>query len=909
MLFENTAKLIITGTHTLQTNINQPKINLIAVGGNGGKGGNGGNGGDGVTGYRGNDATRYSNGTNGGRGGRGGNGGDGTSGENSGNGGNITVKVKNDDLALLFAINRHDTFAGLPGKAGRGGQGGSGGMGGSGGSSYSWTEIKHRTENYYVLNYNFGIREKKTRTVPYTVYHKNQGGSRGPTGNCGNSGKNGYSDGKCGYDGQFKYVIIDNEGNYLKNFSERYELIITNPLLKPYNFSGIFEPNMNIDIIYTFSNKAKKMQMPKESIPVRMNITGAKSLNTIEINGGLLAGQNVTNESKPLKIKVDPRKTKICELPYQNTVNFSANAINTRLNLNYANSCSENIIIQYPVHIPHIQNTYVITTNDKAQILIHVCNIGNITFGNKENSRNVQIKINLQNDSIVPFTDLDLSSLDIIPYYENYNRVVFTHDLKNFEKKSTANITALIGFKENIDPCKHANFVVDLNLTPVNYIPDLDINEPLELIQSVPIKLQLTPIYYQADGKNAVLIINSETNHYEISFWSDLLKQICGCQKISFWNTSFYGFCPKGELPQFYKELEGGIAVFLNNSYNQGEKNINHYSFQNMSTEALIFGARNNASSLVIGHCEYKNITRSNTNLNNILNNILNTSGKNINHESIDDFLKKLKNKNGQTAGKKIASIESGYDIIKVPLYEEFLCYKKEISIQKSITECYNQLKESFPTRHYRIWEYQTNIPDINYKYGTIAVQRLPDVLCNELSFFPEDENKLHIPEQLNKIEITKLCIKTLSFTTKTKRFFETLNTDISLDIFNSIFVDIMEELNMIYTTRKRGQYLWGYFWNNSEDFEQDFVKLNEFISQLKDNNDKFSNSANEQSILNIINMVNEIEEYIEKNKKCYDCFPSLFSGNPRHSIFKTVTNYCNKITIILQKIQIQIQK
>ena len=120
------------------------KISFNVSGGTGGDGGNGANGRDGTAGSAGSNATQYSRGTDGGSGGDGGDGGNGTSGGNGGNGGAVEITVHEDDMDLLYLIDRIIGNGGSGGRAGSNGKGGRGGPGGPGGSGCNWTTSQTR---------------------------------------------------------------------------------------------------------------------------------------------------------------------------------------------------------------------------------------------------------------------------------------------------------------------------------------------------------------------------------------------------------------------------------------------------------------------------------------------------------------------------------------------------------------------------------------------------------------------------------------------------------------------------------------------------------------------------------------------------------------------------------------------
>ncbi len=207
-------------------------IELRAIGGAGGHGGNGGRGGDGATGRSGSDATRWSSGGNGGPGGDGGAGGDATSGARGGDGGAITVAVADVDTPLLMLI-RHDVAAGVGGRPGINGGGGSGGSGGRGGDSYSWSE----SESYTDSNGNSQTR---------TTWHRNPGGSDGPSGSPGRPGSARVSQGANGRAG--KLTIEVTADGKVERYDSRYDLRLVNFSHDSLNEDCVYEPGEKVRV-------------------------------------------------------------------------------------------------------------------------------------------------------------------------------------------------------------------------------------------------------------------------------------------------------------------------------------------------------------------------------------------------------------------------------------------------------------------------------------------------------------------------------------------------------------------------------------------------------------------------------------------------------------------------------------
>ncbi|PVH72749.1 hypothetical protein DL98DRAFT_576655 [Cadophora sp. DSE1049] len=232
---------------------------ISARGGNGGNGGWGEGGQDGGDGMSGRDADEWHPGGQGGRGGNGGDAGYGTDGGNGGPGGNIEIRVREDDMCLLIALD-WDNSGGQGGAQGQHGIPGSGGRGGRGGHGHSWVE--HHDPRAYDDDSHRGYHSAN-RHMPRGYPGSNRWDSAPARSILRNS--------SSGRDGQIHFVVVFNDGTVSK-YASRYDLRIENWMLKDDNDDGIYEPGENIMVQNIAVRNHGEMPAPSQS-RIRLAIT------------------------------------------------------------------------------------------------------------------------------------------------------------------------------------------------------------------------------------------------------------------------------------------------------------------------------------------------------------------------------------------------------------------------------------------------------------------------------------------------------------------------------------------------------------------------------------------------------------------------------------------------------------
>lgn len=548
---------VLTIDGSVDKNLEIGESGYVFIRASGGKGGNGGRGGDGQpgsTGTRGRDATRYTWGTNGGPGGNGGNAGNPTDGADGGSGGDATLIVSQRDQGLLMLV-KGNLNGGDIGFAGEGGRGGSGGKGGKGGSSHHWTETRSYTDSK---------GNRRTRTV----FRSNPGGSNGRRGRDGASSAYRARDGHPGRVGEFRIVVVGQQGQQTA-FGSPYDLqLVTFDVAPEYK---TIEPDSLISVDKIVIRNCGGMPTPS-NYTIRIFLRSDRWLIYDEVDlvlhQSLQPGEKYTFLRNGLRVRVgdyvvdEPRKN---PFRLRHPVNPQARMESgiARPFRRFENG--EDIHVRFPVELMAITSLNSLAPGESTRIIWGVTNVSSETFDQKYLYRAVRSNLRLLGG------DLDakyLAFFDTADAPHDIQRSEFTRPIQELRPGDTCVIETRIGIQESNEVVPYQGFAVGV---------DVDLQRPKSSDQHQSYRrvdyrktfIRVSERYLRQQGSRFLLIANQKTTVNDIEKWTQLADYFGS--GLDVWDVSYYGFLDLVRAVDQDKSLlrqwEGMTIIIPNNYY------------------------------------------------------------------------------------------------------------------------------------------------------------------------------------------------------------------------------------------------------------------------------------------------------------------------------------------------------
>ena len=554
-------------------------IDLLARGGRGGDGGNGGRGGDGARGRSGSDATRYSSGSDGGPGGDGGDGGHASSGARGGDGGHILVHVAPDDTHLLMLL-RQGIEGGAGGQRGVNGDGGTGGSGGSGGSSYSWTETESYTDSQ---------GNRKTRTK----YHRNAGGSNGPSGHNGSPGRARVTDGDRGKAGSFAIVV---EG---QRYPSRYDLRLTHFAHHSANADGVYEPLEKVRVIDVEVQNVGGMPTPASSdIELRLQQLGW----VIPERGRLVLPKSLASGAKhrfteALELTIGDYRPHSPDDPLAcpEQVRHQAMLPDVRRGFRrYESDASRKLghfVISFPTQASAIESLPALAPGEAACLRWTIRNTSKVAFGKAaDNQRRVCFRLNAHESEL---GDDHAVLLDAggerVPLDDGWGV-----EIDRIDPGQALTFEATVGFLKTAPHYRNLRLWLSLELG--------FIDRPHELrpVQYRDFDTRVAQRFEHCDGAQLLLVVNHRTTHQQLAAW----REICDGLGIvvDVWDLSLQGGLDLShpvEGSTLGQLFEGHTIVLLNNEVSTPEGE--HVAHRCIAKQQLLEAAAEGVNLAFIG--------------------------------------------------------------------------------------------------------------------------------------------------------------------------------------------------------------------------------------------------------------------------------------------------------------------
>lgn len=497
---------------------------LAARGGGGGDGGNGGRGGAGAHGRSGSDATRYSSGTDGGPGGNGGDGGNGTSGERGGDGGTIRVRVGEHDTPFLMLV-REDVLGGPGGRSGANGLGGSGGLGGRGGSSYSWTE----TETY---------RDSNGNTQTRTTSHHNSGGSSGPPGRSGSSGRAHLRDGAEGAPGQFTIEVTGDDGA-VRSYPSRYDLRLRSFRHRNENDDGIYEPEEVVHVSDIEVENVGGMPLPAHhDVVVRLVDDGwiaPVAEKHLVLPRALAPGERhvFANEELPLALRLFRPQHTGAPLAAPETIRLLAELPRVKRRFDAfetpENEAQGSIVVRFPIEVSPPTALFSLAPGQATRLRWRLSNVSEKSFGLRADvGRAIGVRLVLGGGEIGERG---------VHFLDDEERLVslgsgFDRGVPYLEAKGALDFEGTIAMPADAVPYTSVRLVVSAEL---GHIAD-----PARVrgvhYQEITVRVGRP---FDARGADVLLIVNNRTNAPEVAAWESRLRE--SGLSVTIWDASLEG--------------------------------------------------------------------------------------------------------------------------------------------------------------------------------------------------------------------------------------------------------------------------------------------------------------------------------------------------------------------------------
>ncbi|KAK0111096.1 hypothetical protein ONS95_001474 [Cadophora gregata] len=482
---------------------------ISARGGNGGDGGCGEGGQDGGDGMSGRDADEWHSGGQGGRGGDGGNAGYGTYGGNGGPGGNIEIRVHEDDMCLLLALD-WDNSGGQGGSQGQHGMPGSGGRGGRGGRGHSSVE-RHDSR---------ASDENPPRNSRSTRRHM-PGGYPGSNGRDGAPARSILRGGTSGRDGKIRFVVMFNDGTVSK-YASRYDLRIEHCMLKDENDDGIYEPGEQIMVQHIAVRNYGEMPSPSQS-RIRIAITPSKwvdptvdqkilriqtsipGFTTVQVSGTVRALIKPETE-----LRLSPTPLKVDEAIRLEGI---MSGINRKI-LGFGVTCP--FVVQYPLRLNQPLFAEAVAHGEQFKIKWSIENISSRAHGiHSDFHRTVSTRISTDSDFVEFLGDED--------------NVVRSHEIHGINHLERLRFQQQFSVSEMAEPFSKGVVKLDLMLTPPTSTQDpidtLSVRSSTQLPATVfNLEIQVSPKYQYNPSSSYLLLINSSTSEALIRHISNFIQ-------------------------------------------------------------------------------------------------------------------------------------------------------------------------------------------------------------------------------------------------------------------------------------------------------------------------------------------------------------------------------------------------